>query len=400
MFDIAFEEGWTWDIVTAPPHYPTGKLKSQYPVHQAGACQDLLGGSKVWRSHFREHGSSIVSRIVDQAVISVTSLPIALKASKERKPDIVMATAPPLPTIFCARLLSWRHKVPFIVDLRDAWPELVDYLPRNSESNREATVPPLLRPLLKLTSVGLSLTLGSADGIIATNQHHADYLATRYNVPTAHVSNLPLVNTDEHDPTFVLDTPTEEQPRTSPHLHVLYSGTVGRAQGLENTIHAVHLANKEGANVQLRIVGSGACLPSVKALASKLGVDVQFIGQISRQDLGEHYKWSDTVLVHLKGWRPLDLSVPSKVFEAIASTRYVTGVIHGEAARIINESGSGKSIEPGNARALADHFVHLAHHREELHANEHGRAWIEEELVRQNPGGTFINFLKGRLRHG
>ena len=47
------------------------------------------------------------------------------KIVAESQPDVVVETVPALPTVVVARLVSGFLKVPYVIDLRDAWPDLL-----------------------------------------------------------------------------------------------------------------------------------------------------------------------------------------------------------------------------------------------------------------------------------
>src|SRR5699024_190852 len=39
--------------------------------------------------------------------------------------DIVVATVPALPNLVAGRIIAWTKRVPYIVEMRDAWPDLI-----------------------------------------------------------------------------------------------------------------------------------------------------------------------------------------------------------------------------------------------------------------------------------
>ena len=44
-------------------------------------------------------------------------------ASVSRRPDVILATSPPLPVAAAAAAAAARHRVPWVMDVRDLWPE-------------------------------------------------------------------------------------------------------------------------------------------------------------------------------------------------------------------------------------------------------------------------------------
>jgi glycosyltransferase involved in cell wall biosynthesis len=158
-------------------------------------------------------------------------------------------------------------------------------------------------------------------------------------------------------------------------LRVLYLGTVGRAQGLGTAVVAARLAHAAGVSVRLRIVGAGAEHEAVAEMAAKGHVPIEILGQVPKSEVAEHYAWADTLLVSLRPWGPLELTVPSKLYEAMSIGIHITGVVEGEAAGILRSAGLGSIVPPGDAHALARTWATLAEDPSQLVVGDQGRQW-------------------------
>jgi len=86
-------------------------------------------------------------------------------------------------------------------------------------------------------------------------------------------------------------------------LRVLYAGTLGRAQGLDNAIVAAEKALAYGVNIELCLIGAGAARAELEALAKRSRADVSILDRKPADELGALYNWADTLLVHLSDWR-------------------------------------------------------------------------------------------------
>ena len=95
-------------------------------------------------------------------------------------------------------------------------------------------------------------------------------------------------------------------------LKVLYAGTIGRAQRLQNVIDAAVIAAERGVPIELKFVGAGDARLSVKDYAKQRKVPATFIKRKSADSISDYYDWADTALVHLTDWKPLERTVPSK----------------------------------------------------------------------------------------
>ncbi|MDY5589133.1 MAG: glycosyltransferase family 4 protein [Arcanobacterium sp.] len=399
--------GHTVDVITAPPHYPTGKLLSDDPAVQAGAVAIGENGERVWRSHFRPHTASIPSRMVDQLVVALSSIRAALKARAVHQPDVILASAPPLPSAFTAWTVARILHVPFIVDVRDAWPDLSRYVAiADSVLLGKTTLRGTIRqPAINLGAQIFDRMLRSANGLITTNERHTCELQRRYRKPVITISNIELenasaaaepVSTGAVSPTSVT-SPNPSKPLTRP-LRVLYAGTVGRAQGIENLVRAAAIAQHAGHPIELTVAGNGAHLKVAKAVAKKLGVPVEFLGRVDPSTVRERYRWADVVMVHLRPWEPLQFTIPSKTFEVISTGKYVVGVVQGAAAELIEHAGAGSVVPPGDPQALAAEFQRLANTPEELTKNACGAEWVRSEKAAQHSAQRLITFFD-RLTH-
>ena len=136
----------------------------------------------------------------------------------------------------------------------------------------------------------------------------------------------------------------------------------------------------------MRIVGDGALRAHVQRLAEGLDAPVDFLEPVAPTETGAHYAWADTILVSLRAWEPMKWTVPSKLFEVLATGRHVTGTLAGEPAKILTDSGAGHVVPPGDPDALADLWLALDRDRSLLDGGESGPRWVaaharEEDLT-------------------
>ncbi|MGV9182617.1 glycosyltransferase family 4 protein [Arcanobacterium canis] len=378
--------GHTVSIVAPPPHYPSGTLLSTLPHDQSGAITRLGQRHVLYRSQFHPHTHSIPSRIIDQATVSLTSIRTALQAAHHRRPDVVLATAPPLPAAFTARTVAQILRVPFVLDLRDAWPELVDFV-SDADGEKTSFAQRAFDRLIRLGGRSFAHTLDHADLILTTSRWHERELRER-GLNARALTNL-----------LLLDLASEtalSAPEPHNELRVLYTGTIGRAQGLENALDALELARRSGCDVRLRLVGDGAHLTRLQDRATD---SVEFTGRVDRRDIPLHLAWADTVLVHLKDWPPLATTIPSKLFEAINSGRFVSAALNGEGAQLLARSGVGAAVEAMNPQKLAELWCDLARQpQRHLSVGDAGHQFLINELANENPSRTFVTSLEEAAR--
>lgn len=375
-------------VIAPPPHYPGGKLLSNDQKHQALQHGHGIRGEYIWRSKFKTHGKTLLPRIYDQAVTMFSTMRLARRITREFPPDLVIATAPPLPSIYSASRIASRSKVPFIVDLRDSWPDLLDYLLKSRDHRGQIEGRNWKRRILHLlgsvTRLQLNRSLRRSAGIITTSESFGRVLKERGIPKTLTIYNI-------------ADLPEERlrQPDTSPApLRLLYAGTTGRAQELSSALRSIAHAHEQGAEIELRIVGGGAHIETLKHNAQKLDLAIEFIGRVAREEVRKHYEWADSVLVQLQSWVALDTTIPSKIFEAMAYGKHITASVNGETAQILISSGSGDAVPAQDEAALTSLLVELHQDRARLLVGDRGRRWIAEHAARPAAEHKFVQFIE------
>ena len=85
-------------------------------------------GERIVRSGFFPGGTSLTIRAFNQAAVALGSLQVLLDTRgslKSYRPDLIFGTVPALPTSAVTWLASKKFKTPYVIDLRDAWPDLL-----------------------------------------------------------------------------------------------------------------------------------------------------------------------------------------------------------------------------------------------------------------------------------
>lgn len=374
--------------IAPPPVYRRRLSKRQWLNQQLRSVFRPSGetgpsGEMILRSPFVQAGRSIRIRALNQIVVSVGTTVTAVRrtVTTGSKPDIVIGTVPALPTLFAARAVSRFFRIPLVVDLRDAWPELLTDMEDWGKETTRAGFIAGLRSTGILKSVLAHIFLasyGRASAIIVTTDSHAESLKRSIGrgAPPIHVIR------NVFPPSVALERPEKN---VSEHefnsLNVLYAGTVGRAQQITNAVEAVAIARDYFAvHVNLRIIGDGAGWEAVKKHAAELDIPLDLRHHISPRDLTPHYQWADTALVHLAAWHALETTVPSKLYELMVVGKHITVVANGEAARLVRDLEAGATVTPGDPEKLARVWSDLANDRP-LRASTAGREWVQHQAA-------------------
>lgn len=296
---------------------------------------------------------SRAGRLAKAVVHAVATVPLSAASDA----DIVVATVPALPNLLAGRIIAWTKRVPLVVEMRDAWPDLIF---------ESATGGKFLG---NLAAQVITRTQRSADQLIAVTRGFAEALEQRNMPPVEVIFNS---RQTEHIPLL-------EAPHRNPgELHVLYLGNHGESQQLDLLIEAAKLARSTNPNITVRFVGDGTQKPTLQALNDSMGQPVEMLEPSFGSATAEHYRWADTCVVSLRSdWASFAHTVPSKTYELLSYGKHITGIVCGEAADILQQAGQHEIVED-NPQALADTWLRLAQDPHSTPTQHAGRQWVAE----------------------
>lgn len=357
-------------VIAPAPHYPGGRLLPEHAALAPGTTAPGRHGEVVHRVRFLPYDRSLRKRGLDQVIAAADAVRVALRHYGRRRPDVVLATVPGLPTAVAGLVVGALLRRPVVLELRDAWPDLLSHRHEwDGDAAPGAAQDTERRPgskdlVASAVHHGLTWCQRRAAAVVTTTESFAAILrgrgVGRVTAIRTGTAQRPLPPATEHD---------------GP-LRILYLGTVGRSQDLGTAVRAVAALREEGVEAVLRVVGEGAMLADAGVLAARLGAPVELRGPVPPEQAAEQYAWCDTALVCLRPWTPMEWTLPSKLVEALATGRHVTGVLAGEAAAILAESGAGAVVPPGDVEALTRTWRELAADRSRLRVGDAGPAWV------------------------
>ena len=295
------------------------------------------------------------------------------------RPDVILGSVPGLPTLPAALAVGRVLHRPVVVELRDAWPDLLLSAAQWSQAPDCPAAVAQARRARRFHVVGrgarcllpplITRLEREAAAVVTTTDSFAQVLRSRGVRRVVTVRNTGA--------TVQAGRTGADRHRSDGVLKVLYLGTVGRAQGLGFAVRAAHIAQRNGTPVVLRIVGDGAQLQEVATLARRLGAPVEIHPAVSWTEVDQHYAWADTALVSLQNWPAMCVTVPSKLYEIMSAGVHVCASVDGEARRIVEDAGCGDVTAPQDPQALASLWGALAADRSRLDVAG-GRRWLAD----------------------
>jgi len=379
-------------VLTPPPHYPSGTLTPGSVDQLPGTVSRGAHGERIIRVQYREHTTSLVSRTADHLVAAASSIDLGLRRLRRRthRPTVVIGTVPGIPSMFAAWALARIFRAALVVEMRDAWPDLIR--PSGIMTGSLAQRRPGRAFATTLAHRVITRLQSRADLVVTTTETFADVLRSRGARNVAVVRNgtaFPVVSR----PVVVPGTDLEPRP-----FRVVYAGTLGRSQGLEVAVRAAAVVESRGLPIEVRIVGAGNDAAQLAALARSLGAPVTVGPPIPHTEIEALYEWADTLVVSLRDWEPFQWTVPSKLYEVMASGHHVTACVAGESAELVLALEAGDVVPPGDVEALANLWAGYAESGVAPVASRAASAWVAIHANDDVLAATYLSLLDDLAR--
>lgn len=327
-------------VLTAFPNHPLGVIPARYRGKLwATECLDGIRVVRNWLLAAPNRG--VRRRGVDHLSFMVTAVLFGLP--RLGAVDVVIASSPTLFSALSGWLIARVKRVPFVLEVRDLWPEAIIAL----GLMRPGLVVAILRRLARFL-------YRRAACIVVVTEAFAERIADQ-GMPRSKIVVVPN-GADTHAFDAMPDAAAARARFAVSGFVVAYVGTHGISHGLDVVLDAAALQPE----VTFLLVGDGAERDRLVAERDRRRLrNVTMLPSVSKADVPLVYAAADVSLVPLRDVPLFSTFVPSKLFEALAAGRPVIGSLRGEAASILERSGGGVVVPPGDATALASAIVQL-----------------------------------------
>lgn len=368
-------------VLTGLPNHPSGEIRPEYRgVRRRSERMDGVAVERVWL--YASPRKTPFSRLLNHLSFALAALPVALAGPR---PDVVLATTPPLFHGLTAWLAARRHGAAFVNDCRDDWPHAAIAL-------GEMRPGPVARALDAVSRFFQS----RAARILVVTPGMRRQLESRGFEPRRLVFLPNGADTE-------LFRPSAERPaRDGRPFTLIYAGTHGLVHGMDALLDAAE--ELRGEHVRLRLVGDGVAKEALRRRAEERGLaHVSFEPSVAPADLVALLRESDAAVATTRASEFAGETIPVKLFDYLACGCPVVAAVRGDAAEVVRASGGGLVVEPENGAAIAG-AVRALRDDPALAARlaAAGPAFVEREHSRRALGERFVAVLaEAHLeRHG
>jgi glycosyltransferase involved in cell wall biosynthesis len=322
-------------VVTSAPNFPAGVV--QPPYRNRLFQRERMDGvevARVWT--YCAPNQKVIRRSLDFLSFAVSGF----FAGLWQPADVIMATSPQLLAGMSGALLASVRGKPWLLEVRDLWPDSIVALDMMAERN-------LLVRVLR----GMERWLyRSAARIVTTNEGLRERLIAR-GVPAAKIGVVPNgVDAAQFTPRPAPQTLLDKYGLNGRFV-VGYIGTQGLAHDLQSVVKAAERLS--GENVAFLFVGDGAQHETLVRHVARSGLaNFHFVRTVPADEVPDHIACCDALLVPMKRTETLSDTMPSKIFEIASMERPIVIGAEGIAADLIAHHHAGLAVAPEDPAAL------------------------------------------------
>lgn len=326
-------------VYTGQPNYPDGQFYPGYSFR--------LPASEIW------NGITIIRaplfpRKAGSMNLALNYISFALFASIKAKfmrlesyDAIYVFETSPITVAFPAIVIKKRLKIPLLMNVQDLWPDNVIAITKCRSVC-------FIRPLEAMVRYIYS----NCDLILSASKSFIPNILKYCNTPSKIMfwpQYATVAKAEECGMLFDQDD-----------FHVVFTGNLGEAQGLEMMVEAAE--NLRDTKIRWHLIGDGRNRKNLEALVQERHLEsiVIFHGRKDESKIPGYLAAADAALLILAPNPVFDRTIPAKLQTYLACGVAVLGCVSGEARQLIQEEKVGIVSKSVTAKALQSAVQQLA----------------------------------------
>ncbi len=371
-------------IVASNLSYVTGE---EFVSGRHWVTEQHVQGIRVLRSYtYPSLHRSFTWRAISFLSFMLTAVWAGWKAGKV---DLVMGTSPPLFQTLSAWLIACMRRRPFLLEIRDLWPEFgID-------------LGILKNPVLIWIARRVEMFIyRRATHFLVNSPAYRDYLITK-GVPRGKISFI----ANGVDPAAFRPDVDGRALRTEHGLEekfvVTYAGALGISNDLGTLLHAAAELRDEH-DIHFLIVGDGKERKNLDSLVEQLKLsNITFTGALPKRRMPEVLAASDVCVAILKNIKMFTTTYPNKVFDYMAAGRPTVLAIDGVIRQVVEAAEGGIFVPPGDSHGLAAAIGRLHDDRAAARTmGQKARRYVEQHFNRDQQADLLCRLVERLAEHG
>ena len=354
-------------IVASDLNYQTGQRTLD---HKGLVTEQVIEGVRILRTYiYPAIHRSYFWRIISFFSFMFSSI---IAAMRVKDVDFIMGTTPPIFQAFSAWLVAFLRRKPFLLEVRDLWPEFI--VSMGVFNN------PVLIKLARMLEMFL---YRRATHILVNSPAYKTYIEEK-GILANKITFIPYGADIQMFHPDLDGSYLRQELNLQNKFLVLYTGALGQANDIYTILRAAsHL--KEEKEIQFVLFGDGKERPKLQAEAQKLQLNnLLFAGVRPKHQIPGIIAAADVCLAILQDIPMFRTTYPNKVFDYMAAGKPTILVIDGVIREVIEESRGGVYVPPSNDRELADTILALSSQPDRIQTmGSNARSYLEKHLDRE-----------------
>ena len=327
-------------VLTGLPNYPDGHIFNDYKANPAEFMK--YHSIPIIRVPIIPRGTSNIKLLLNYVSFVLSASIYGLFKLKNKSFDrVFVLQASPITSVLPAILISKVKKAPIFMWIIDLWPETLVSLGMATNKVQLFLVEKLVRFIYQYCEMIL----------IQSKAFHSSVV--KYARKGVKIRYFPSWSEPMFNSKFTNTCP--EMLPFKDKFKIVFAGNIGVAQDFPAILDAAELL-KNYKKIAWIIIGSGRMKDYVENEIHIRGLEenVYLIGRYPLEMMPVFFAEADALLVTLKESPIGDLTIPGKLQAYLASGVPILGMMNGEGAKVIKESGAGLVASAGNGIELAN----------------------------------------------
>lgn len=264
--------------------------------------------------------------------------------------DVIFATSTPLTIVFPAMLAAWWRRVPWVLEVRDLWPEI------------PIAVGAIRNPLARYATTKVAHhAYRSARSIVALSPGIRSGVM-RYGIEGHKIAFIPNVcnighfqSPESHSGQWIRD-----HPDLAGRTIALYPGQIGTINGLEYVLDMARATRERMPSLAFVLLGGGSEYGRIESQARDmglLGVNVFMYPYMSKAEVPLAFAAAAVILGIFRPVQGMESNSSNKFFDALAAGRPVAINYEGWHADLVRREGLGVVMPPDDPTAAAQQLA-------------------------------------------
>lgn len=336
-------------VLTGLPNYPDGKIFAEYKKDKQQFSH--YEGATIHRVPIYPRGKKRGIKLILNYISFFVSASVfgLFKLRKQSFDSIFVYAVSPIMAAIPAILLGKRKKAPVFIWVLDLWPETLSALG-------------VIKNKFFLSLIGrlVSWIYNSADYLLLQSKSFKSSVLKYCTKPIADERVIYFPSWAEDLLLNSANNKTSLFTRDNSFFTLMFAGNLGEAQNLPSLLNVFEKL-KEKPSIRLVIVGDGQMLTWVEQQKEERQLNnVSLLGRHPLHEMPGLFSCADALLVSLQSNEVFSKTIPAKLQAYLATGKPVIGMIDGEAAHIIQESGCGLVGASDDEEALMNNIEQLA----------------------------------------